>query len=111
LLKPKTYCYHLATAEHANQNNHNGKTTAVLFCNVSTSALKECQAFAYCWRSLLTMSIDDAWMVNLMIIYIEKTVAKALDINNIIKKIMGMFVSSMSPNISINSQLRPAVEF
>ena len=29
-------------------------------------------------------------MVNLMIIYIEKTIAKALDINDIIKKIMGM---------------------
>ena len=35
------------------------------------------------------MSIDNDWMVNLMIIYIEKTIAQALDINNIIKKIMG----------------------
>ena len=29
-------------------------------------------------------------MVDLMIIYIEKTIAKALDINNIIKKIIRM---------------------
>ena len=29
-------------------------------------------------------------MVNLMIIYIEKTIAKALDINDVIKKIMEM---------------------
>jgi hypothetical protein len=32
------------------------------------------------------MSIDDDWMVGLMIIYIEKTIAKALDVNNNIKK-------------------------
>jgi hypothetical protein len=36
------------------------------------------------------MSISDDWMVDLMIIYIEKTIAKALDINDIIKNIMGM---------------------
>jgi hypothetical protein len=30
------------------------------------------------------MSIDDDWMADLMIIYIEKTIAKALDINDII---------------------------
>jgi hypothetical protein len=30
------------------------------------------------------MSIDDDWMVDMMIIYIEKTIAKALDINDII---------------------------
>jgi hypothetical protein len=39
---------------------------------------------------LLAMSIDDDWMVNLMIIYIEKTNAKALDINNIINNNMEM---------------------
>ena len=36
------------------------------------------------------MFIDDDWMVDLMIIYVEKTIAKALDINDIIKKNMGM---------------------
>ena len=36
------------------------------------------------------MSIGDDWMVNLIIIYIEKTIAKALDINDIIKNIMGI---------------------
>ena len=36
------------------------------------------------------LTIGDGWMVNLMIIYIEKTIAKALDINDIIKNIMGM---------------------
>ena len=36
------------------------------------------------------MSIGDDWMVDVMIIYIENTIAKALDINNIIKKSMGM---------------------
>ena len=56
------------------------------------------------------MSIGDDWMVNLMIIYIEKTIAKALDINDmIIKKIYGD-VSSMSPNPSINNQMRPSIK-
>ena len=32
---------------------------------------------------LLVMSIDDDWMVDLTIIYIEKIVAKALDNNKI----------------------------
>ena len=36
------------------------------------------------------MSIGDDWLVDLMIIYIEKTIAKALDINDIIKKIIGI---------------------
>ena len=35
------------------------------------------------------MSIDDDWIVDLVIIYIEMTIAKALDINDIIKKIWG----------------------
>jgi hypothetical protein len=34
--------------------------------------------------------IGDVWMVDLMIIYIEKTIAKALDINDVMKKVMGM---------------------
>jgi hypothetical protein len=36
------------------------------------------------------MSIGSDWMVDLMIIYIGKTSAKAFDIDDIIKKIMGM---------------------
>ena len=36
------------------------------------------------------MSIDDDWMVDLMITYIENTIAKALDMNDIIRKNMGM---------------------
>ena len=36
------------------------------------------------------MSIDDDCMVDMMIIYIEKTIAKALDTNDIIKNNMGM---------------------
>jgi hypothetical protein len=36
------------------------------------------------------LTIGNVWMVDLMIIYIEKTIANALDINDIIKKIMGM---------------------
>ena len=48
------------------------------------------------------LTIDDVWMVNLMIFYIEKTIAKALDINDIIKKKYGD-VRSMSPN-SLNKQ-------
>jgi hypothetical protein len=38
----------------------------------------------------LAYSIGDDWMVDLMIIYIEKTIAKALGINDINKKVMGM---------------------
>jgi hypothetical protein len=53
---------------------------------------------------LLVMSIDDDWMVGLMIIYIEKTVAKTLDMNNIIKE--NGDVSSMSPNPSISSNIQ-----
>ena len=48
------------------------------------------------------MSIVDDWMVDLMIIYIKKTITKALDINDIIKKIYGD-VNSMRPNLSINN--------
>jgi hypothetical protein len=39
---------------------------------------------------LLAMFIGEDWMVNLMIIYIKEIIAKALDFNDIIKKIMGM---------------------
>jgi hypothetical protein len=44
----------------------------------STSALKKV-------GHLLTIGGD--WMVNLMIIYIKKIIAKALDLNDIIKKL------------------------
>ena len=46
----------------------------------TTSVLKESRASAYYWWCLLTM----VGMVNMMIIYIEKTIPKALDIKNII---------------------------
>jgi hypothetical protein len=36
----------------------------------------------------MCVSVD--WMVDLPIIHIEKTIAKALDIDDIIKKFMGM---------------------
>ena len=39
---------------------------------------------------LLAMYIGDDWMVDLMIIYIKKTVTKALDIKDIIINNMGM---------------------
>jgi len=39
---------------------------------------------------LLVMFIGEDWMVNLMIIYIKKIIAKTLDFNDIIKKFMGM---------------------
>jgi hypothetical protein len=39
---------------------------------------------------LLAMFIGEDWMVNLMIIYIKKIIAKALDINDIIKFCLGM---------------------
>jgi hypothetical protein len=58
---------------------------------------------------LLVMSIDDDWMVDLMIIYIEKIIAKALDINNIFKKTYGD-INSESPNLLINNQIRPPIE-
>jgi hypothetical protein len=48
------------------------------------------------------MFIGDDWTVDVMIIYIEKTITKALDINDIIKKNYGD-VNSMSPNLSLNN--------
>jgi hypothetical protein len=39
---------------------------------------------------LLAMWIGEDWMVNLMIIYIKKIIAKALDFNDIIKKFIWM---------------------
>jgi hypothetical protein len=65
--------------------NCNGKLTMVLFHNVYYEYI-EGKLGIYL---LLVMSIVDDWMVDLMIIYIENIIAKALDINDIIKK-MGM---------------------
>jgi hypothetical protein len=62
--------------------NCNGKLTTILFRN----AYYECIEGKLGVYLLLVMSIDDDWMVGLMIIYIEKTIAKALDVNNNIKK-------------------------
>ena len=45
-----------------------------------------------------------------MITYIEKTIAKALDINDIIKINKNGYVSSMSPNLSINNQTWSPIE-
>ena len=81
--KTRTIRSRLATVEQARQKNRNGKTIAVLFhyeCIEGKSGI---------WL-LFVMCIGDDWMLDLMIIYIEKTIAKALDINDIIKNIMGM---------------------
>ena len=48
-------------------------------------------------------------MVDPMIIYIEKTIAKVLDINNIIINIY-WDVSSVSPNLLINNQIQPPID-
>ena len=88
LIKPNQICSRLATAEKAGQNNRNGKTTSVLFCNVFYECI-EGKSGIYL---LLAMSIDNDWLVDLMIIYIEKTIAKALDINDITNILMGMLV-------------------
>ena len=62
-----------------------GNRQRFIFCNVYYECIEG--KLGICL--LLVMSIDDDWMVDLMIIYIEKTIAKALDINNIIKNIWG----------------------
>jgi hypothetical protein len=63
----------------------NGKLTTVLFCNVFYECIEG--ELAICL--LLATFIGDDWMVGLMIIFIEKTIANALDINNTIKKKWG----------------------
>jgi hypothetical protein len=67
LVKPKKICSRLVTAEQAGQKNCNGKTTMSF-----TSALKE--KLGMCL--LLAMWIGEDWIVNLMIIYIKKIIAK-----------------------------------
>ena len=59
---------------------------AVLFRNV----FYECIEGKLGICLLLAMYIGDDWMVDLMIIYIKKTVTKALDIKDIIINNMGM---------------------
>jgi hypothetical protein len=63
---------------------------------VKRTAMGKRQCFYKCIEGklgmclLLAMFIGEDWMVNLMIIYIKNIIAKALDFNDIIKKIMGM---------------------
>ena len=56
------------------------------FCNV----FYECIEGKLAIYLLLAMSIGDDWVVDLMIIYIEKTIAKALDINDFMNFFTGM---------------------
>ena len=58
---------------------------------------------------LLAMSIDGDWMVNMMIIYIKKTIAKVLDVNDIIKFFMGM--SAWWVQTSINIKFNHLLKF
>ena len=51
---------------------------------------------------LLAMFIDEDWMVNLMIIYIKKIIAKALDFNDIIKKLMGCHETCQFEDLTSN---------
>ena len=59
--------------------------TDVLFRNVFYKCIEGKAGLSL----LLAMSIGDDWMVNMMIIYIEKIIAKALDINDIFKFLRG----------------------
>ena len=76
----------------------------VLFCNVFYKSIEGKSGICL----LLAMSIGDDWMVDRMIIYTKKTIAKAFDTKNFIKKIMGM--STRWVQISINNQIRPPIE-
>ena len=102
LVKPKKICSHLATVEHIGQKNCNGKTT-----NFFASALKESRAFAYYWQCLL---VRIGWSI-LWSSISKKIIAKALDFNDIINFFIKLIkFSSMSPNLSINNQIRPPIE-
>ena len=59
-------------------------------------------------KLLLVMSIDNDWMVDQMIIYIKNTIAKALNINDVIKK--NEDVCSTTPNLSTNNQIQPPID-
>ena len=52
--------------------NRNGKTTMVINCNVFYECIKGNLGIFL----LLAMSIGNDWMVDLMIVYIKKTIAK-----------------------------------
>jgi hypothetical protein len=73
LVKPKKIYSCLAIAELAGQENRNGKPIAVLFRNVSHECIEGKSGICL----LLAMFIGGDWMVDLMIIYIKKTIAKA----------------------------------
>jgi hypothetical protein len=85
LLRPKKQLQLFSDCTVGWSKNCHGKSTTVLFCNL----YKECIEGKLGICLLLVMSIDDDWIVDLVIIYIEMTIAKALDINDIIKKIWG----------------------
>jgi hypothetical protein len=57
--------------------------------NIFRHAFYECIEWKLGICKLVAISISDDWMVDPMIIYDEMTIAKALDINNIFKNIMG----------------------
>jgi hypothetical protein len=73
LVKPKRIYSCLAIVELVGQENRNGKPIAVLFRNVSHECIEGKSGICL----LLAMFIGGDWMVDLMIIYIKKTIAKA----------------------------------
>jgi hypothetical protein len=87
--------------KHASKKNGNGKTTTGFFRNVFYEFIKG--KLSICL--LLTMSIGNDWMIDMMIIFVGKTIAKALDINDIILSFFKGDVNSMSPNLSTNNQI------
>jgi hypothetical protein len=86
LVRPKKQLQSFSDCKACWSKNCNGKLTTILFCNVYYECIE--RKLGICL--ILVMSVDDDWMVNLMIISTEKTIAKALDINDIIKKKTGM---------------------
>ena len=72
LVKTKIYCCQLATAEHAGQNKPQWENNCDSFLQCFYKSIEGKSGICL----LLAMSIDGAWMVNLMIIYIEKTIPK-----------------------------------
>jgi hypothetical protein len=85
LVKPKTIYSHFATVEHAGQKHRNGKMTTVVLRNV----FSECIEGKLGMCLLLPDSIGDDWMVELMIIYIEKTLPKLWVLMILTKKLWG----------------------
>ena len=66
--------------KHASKKNGNVKTTTCFFRDVFYEFI-EGKSSIYL---LLAMSIGNDWMIDMMITFVEKTIAKALDINDII---------------------------